>query len=157
MPKEEKKSEELEKEFDAENLSREPSPVEEATPEVDAVVSEAEVGRLTKDEAEDAAAEMNDYYETEDLEEMVDDDEMTTFEAFHADGYLSGERTAACTYCQAILDEDPFEAVVEGRRYNFCSEDHMHHWLAEETDEGTDFPNIPGDEEAESEPRRDQP
>ncbi len=67
--------------------------------------------------------ESDDYYDREDDEKMLEDDELTPAEAGFMEGYENQELVKCCN-CKKLCDlENAFEKEIKGKTYLFCSEE----------------------------------
>ena len=68
------------------------------------------------------AEEDMDIYEKDQAEEMTEEDEIEPEEEGFMKGYSEGKKSAKCSKCNKILEQDIVEKDVEGEIYRFCSE-----------------------------------
>lgn len=70
-----------------------------------------------------------DYYDGEDDEEMLEDDEITPAEAAFMEGYERGE-TVECANCSEEIEKEfAIKKVIRGKTKHFCSEECLEEFL----------------------------
>ncbi len=83
--------------------------------------------------------ELNDYYDQEEDEEMLEDDEMTAAEAGFMEGYENSE-LIKCRNCKKLCDlENAIEKEIDGETYLFCSEECAEEFEESQSKEGKEW------------------